>query len=278
MKKLWTILLAGVLVCALAACGSGGDNPAEPTPTPTATPIPYADADFISAMKESLQARWDISEQKSNAEILAMDSIEYTTYIEGCIQAETEIISEYADKFYSDVKLQNLAKKYVECLNAQTDALDYYASDLLQYDEKWTEAYNERTKIIQTLVDEYGLSVDEKYQSILDELSTNAQVVVEKEEKESAIEEIAEQVNFKRVETEEDYGWPEYETVLENTSGEEISYYTLVVSLLDEDGVIIESAYCNGINNWKPGTKAKLTFMTDKEFSKVEWTAEYYTE
>lgn len=116
MKKLWTILLAGVLVCVIAACNGGASNPTEPTPTPTATPIPYADAEFIAAMKESLQARWDISEQKSNAEILAMDSIEYTAYIESCIQAETEIISEYADKFYSDVKLQNLAQKYVESL------------------------------------------------------------------------------------------------------------------------------------------------------------------
>lgn len=278
MKKFFAVILVLVLCIGVAGCGEGTKTPAEPTPVPTATPIPYADTDFIAAMKNSLQARWDVSNQKSNADLLAMDSTEYTNFMKSCIGAELEIIDAYPDKNYADAKLQNLAKKYVNSLNDQLAALEYYAADLMQYNEKWTAAYDERTKLILELVDEYGLTVDEQYQHILDELSTNAQVVTKKEEKENAIEALSDQVNFQLVENEEDYGWHEYETVIENTTDEIIAYYSLEISLLDADGVIIGTTYTDPINNWKPGTKAKLKFTTDEEFSSIEWTADYYVE
>lgn len=280
MRKIIAVLLAISMALALVGCASGGESEPTVTPEATATPIPYADTEFVSAMKDALQARWDISNQKTDAEILALEASAYTEYMESCIDAERSILGAYPDKLYVDAKLQNLAKKYVDTLNDQTEALKYYSADWIEYDAAWREAYNERTKLILTLIDDYGLTVDEKYQSILDELSTNAQVVQAKEDREAAVAAIADQADFQIVEDEGDYGsdWHEYETVLENTSEETIVHYTLEVNLLDEDGVILETTYCSSINNWKPGTKAKLSFSTGEEFAKIEWTAQYYFE
>ena len=81
-------------------------------------------------------------------------------------------------------------------------------------------------------------------------------------------------IKFEKVK--EEYDWKEYEAVVDNTTGVDFESFFLDVKLLDSDGVIVESIPVSPNGSWGKGQKVKLTFMTDKSFEKIEWTAEYY--
>ena len=56
---------------------------------------------------------------------------------------------------------------------------------------------------------------------------------------------------------------------VENTTDNTFEYFNFNISLVDKDGVVVETqnAYTE---NWKPGDKHRFEFSTDKEFDKIE--------
>ena len=137
----------------------------------------------------------------------------------------------------------------------------------------WDEAYNGRSELIAEFFNTYGLTVSEKYESILKDFLTNANLVQEKKSQEKAIKELVKSIKFELAEN--DYGFKTYKAVIENNTGMDIKTISFDINLLDEDDIIIDSQY-DSIENWADGKKAKIEFGTDQDFTSTEVTVDYW--
>ena len=163
MIKKWKTIIAASLACLLLFCGCG-----------TVNPITMDEA-FIKSLSQALEARWKLSEQQeNNAEkgdtSLKIGSDEHVKANEALVNAEWDKLSQYADAEFEDPEFAKLAKKYLDCLEIQRQALIYAPSEPEQFEKDWSFALANRCVLLATFVDKYGLSVNEKYQSTLDDL------------------------------------------------------------------------------------------------------------
>lgn len=222
----------------------------------------YADQDFIKSVSKGLEDRWAL--QDSQKDETSVDSMREA------VQTELDAVEEYKTATFEDSVLQEKALNYINVLHECLDNVEYFASDD-QY-EKWEAVYDQRTILIKDFVDNYGLTVSEKYKSNLEELVANGKTVGAKNEQTEAIKKIVDDLDFE-VEKEE-YGWKTYSAVFENTTDYEIVDLSLDVNLLDSDGVIVDTQYVSAENVAK-GQKARLEFETEKSFEKYETTISF---
>lgn len=251
MKKVLTILTTLLLSLSLVACSSSD----EPKPQ---------DKNFVKDIGKSFNAR--------SKYLDGVDAdVAENEYLKEAVLTEKNILEKYKDAEFDNPELQKLATDYLGALDKQEDSLKYFSNDYIKYQEKWSEGYDERSTILTTLVDKFGVEVDEK---AFAELKQNAQVVKENNEIKEKIDAISKSIKFEKVK--EEYGWKDYSATVENTSGVDLESFYLDVKLIDAEGVVVESNPVATSGVWKNGQKIKLEFSTDKNFEKIEWDAEYY--
>ncbi|MED9947978.1 MAG: FxLYD domain-containing protein [Peptacetobacter hiranonis] len=252
MKKILSVLSAFILMISVVGCAQNEST--------------GADKKFIKAVEKGLDARWDYLESN---DYLNSDEREG---LEKAIQKELEKVQEFKDAEFDNPELGKLANDYIASVEGQKEALKYY-SDPIKYSEKWDDAFDKRCEYISTLVDKFGVKVDEEgYKEIKD----NAQIVKEENAMNKKLDEEMKKINFELVSNE--YGWKTYEATVQNNTGVDIQDFYLDIALKDADGVVAgkTQAYLDGV--WKAGDKAKLTFETDVKFEKMEWEYNYFVE
>ncbi len=255
MKKLLTSLLCLGLL--LVGCSSTEEEEKS------------VDESFIIDMSNGLQARWklnDEDEAKDGYEDIALNSEEWQEMIISYVDAELEYIEDYSEKSFEDSHLQELSNTYINLLNSHKDICSYITVDYSKYSDEYSSIYNERSKIIKELVNDYELTVDETYQSTLDDFITNADLVEADEAKQEEIDELISSITFEL--ESEDY-YKTYTAVVENTTNIDFDYFMITINLIDEDGIIVASEYAN-VDAFHPGSKAKFEFMTDEDFETTE--------
>lgn len=265
MKKRLLICTAILSIMAIVICGCGSTKQAEKSTEET-----YADKDFMKDLAAGLEARWNIEEP----EYTEGDDT-HKEYYTKLVDAEYDKVSPYLDKKFKDSTLQQKAINYINMIKQQKEALKYLQVNYDKYDKLWGEAYDERSKLIVDFIDNYDLTVSDKYKSTLDDFKTNAQEVADKEIKDSEVNAILSNMNFKK-DKDSSSDWKNYNAVVKNTSGIDFDSFVADVNLLDKDGVIVESTTVY-VNSWKQGAKTKFTFSTDKNFDKIsvekaEWS------
>ncbi len=252
-KSLFVTLLIAVLSFGvLASCSSSSSG--EPQ---------YADQAFIKSISKGLEARWKL--QDSQADSSTVESMREA------IQKELDAVEEYKSAAFEDSVLQEKALKYINVLHDSLDNVEYFAAT--EGYEKWLDVYNERTIILKDFVDNYGLTVSDKYKTSLDELVANGKTAGADKTHKEALEKIVNNLEFKLVE--DDYGWKTYEAIFENSTDFDIVSISIDISLLDADGVIVETNYAS-VDNVSQGQKAKLEFSTDAEFEKIDPIMDWY--
>lgn len=255
MKKLTSIFSAFiVLLLVLSACGN------EETKESKKDSVDQA---FLKDMEKATAARWKLADKEVTEET---DEKEHYTKL---VSSETDILAKYKDKQFNDVKLQALAEKYLDGLDKQKEAVKYINVDLDKYDTLWSEGYDLRSTVLLQLQEEYNVKLDEDGFA---DLKTNAQIVNTEKEYKTKIDEMIKNIKFAPT---KEHDWYEYSAVVENTSGVAMDYLELEIDLMDKDGVVVDTAQIYHSNVWKPNQKIKLEFQTDKEVSKMEWTADY---
>ncbi len=254
MKRVLTILTTLLLSLSLVACSSSDEPKAQ-------------DKNFVKDVGKSFDARAKYINDVESGKI----TLNENEYLKEAVLKEKNILEKYKDADFDNPELGKLAVDYLNALNKQEDSLKYYSNDYFKYEKNWTEGYNERSTILTTLVDKFGVKLDEK--SFAD-LKQNAQVVKENNEIKEKIDAITKSIKFEKVK--EEYDWKDYEAIVENNSGVDLESYYLDVKLIDKDGVVVESNPVSTSGVWKNGQKVKLEFSTDKNFDKLEWDAEYY--
>lgn len=265
MKKRLLICTAILSIMAIVICGCGSTKQAEKSTEET-----YADKDFMKDLAAGLEARWSIEEP----EYTEGDDT-HKDYYTKLVDAEHDKVSPYLDKKFKDSTLQQKAINYINMIKQQKEALKYLQVNYDKYDKLWGEAYDERSKLIVDFIDNYGLTVSDKYKSTLDDFKTNAQEVADKEIKDSEVNAILSNMNFKK-DKDSSSDWKNYNAIVKNTSDIDFDSFVADVNLLDKDGVIVESTTVY-VNSWKQGAKTKFTFSTDKNFDKIsvekaEWS------
>lgn len=275
MKKATVLLASCMIGTGLLFTGCSGSQ----QESKQEEEIRYADEDFVKDMAKGLEARWTLNEQdesKEGYDAIDLQSSEYKDMMISYINAELDCIGKYKDEKFEDSKLQEEAISYINLLNDHIEICDYIPVDYYgKYLEEFQPIYDGRSKIIQDMADNYGLTVSDKFQSNLDEFKTNSKLVQEKDAQEQAIDSMLSNITFEEVPDEYAGDWKTYQGVVENTTGSDFSTFAVNINLLNADGVIVETAY-DQVSNFTNGAKAQFEFSTDKEFTSTEVTVQYY--
>ena len=275
MKKATVLLASCMIGTGLLFTGCSGNQ----QESKQEEEIHYADEDFVKDMAKGLEARWTLNEQdesKEGYDAIDLQSSEYKDMMISYINAELDCIGKYKDEKFEDSKLQEEAISYINLLNDHIEICDYIPVDYYgKYLEEFQPIYDGRSKIIQDMADNYGLTVSDKFQSNLDEFKTNSKLVQEKDAQEQAIDSMLSNITFEEVPDEYAGDWKTYQGVVENTTGSDFSTFAVNINLLNADGVIVETAY-DQVSNFTNGAKAQFEFSTDKEFTSTEVTVQYY--
>ena len=261
MKRKVGILLSLIICMGIVLCGcKSGERKQEET-------VGYADGSFMTDLSKGLQNRWKLNnqdEQKEGYDDISANSEEYKNMMLGYINAELDMIEKYKNEKFENNELQEIAIKYIDLLNRHKEICEYITVDYDKYNKEFKQIYNERSKVIKEAVEKYGLTVNEEYQSTLNEFLTNAKLVEEAEKNEESINKMLEEVQFQEV-SDDGWGWKKYQAVMENTTEIDFKSFNVNINLLDEEGVILETTY-DQVSALNKGMKAQLEFMTDKEF------------
>lgn len=276
MKKRAILILSAMMATGMlfTGCSSSGNNQKTEKSEEESK---YADEQFIKDMSKGLQARWDLNEKdekKEGYDKIELQSQEYKDMMLSYIQKELDYTEKYTDEKFKDSKLQEYAVKYINLLKQHKDICQYIPVDYYgKYLDEFNPIYDERSKIIEDLVENYNLTVDKKHQDTLDEFKTNSQLVKDQDAMEESVKNMLANIQFTEVSNED--GWKTYQGVVENTTGKDISTLNVDINLKNADGVIVETTY-DDVSNFTKGAKAQFEFYTDKDFATTEVTASYY--
>lgn len=231
----------------------------------------FADQSFMEDLASGLEARWALVEkQEEKTETTQKEDLDQ---IKQCIKAEMDSIGKYENETFEDSKLKEAALSYINALKMSSEALAYINADPAKYADMWDSAYSQRAKLLETFVKEYGLTVSEQYQYQLDDFMVTSQVAKENDALKEALEEMEKSISFELEKNE--YGWKTYNAIVENTTEKDLGSTQFTINLLDADGVIVETQYYN-VDIFKVGQKAKVEFMTDKDFASTEVEIDTY--
>lgn len=277
MKKRHALLflIIGLFSIMLFGCGSANTS----NVSTNNNEEKYVDEDFIKSLSKGLEARWDLNdkddqEEKSSGKPVQNGSEEQRKKFTSYLDAELSEINKYKNEKFKDSKLQEKAIKYINLINDQKSSCDYITVDFNKFRDSYSKSQNERSQLLIDFVNNNGLTASEKHSQILKDLMLKGQEITKAEDNKAAIKAMTDAIKFEKVD--DSSSWKKYQTVVENTSGIDFSYFDLSINLLDKDGVIVDSAHAN-VANWGKGQKAKFEFSSDKEFASTSIVADYNT-
>ena len=129
MKRIITFALACMMIVSLAAC-------AAQQPQESAQPQ-YCDEAFLEDFTAGLMARWDLNDKADSAENKDKSERELRTEY---VHAELDLLEPYRTGQFQNAKLQEQAIAYINLLQDQLDALDYFNVDINKFLDLWEEA------------------------------------------------------------------------------------------------------------------------------------------
>lgn len=261
-KPIHKVLVAAMslfLACGLAACGDTSSSDAPD----------FIDDRAMSIIAEGFETRSDTLDRTDPG----TTDEEYAEYLKTAVQAEIDNGAELKSAQYEDSKLQEAVISYLNLLDDSIEVIDTYPASSIEFSENWQEIYDERSLLLATFVDEYGLTVGNDYQGALDEIIKNSNAVEESAAVEGAIESLVSSLKFEK--SDEQYGWYTYTAIGENTSEYNFGNVSLNLALYDADGVKAEDAYAS-TNSWASGEKVKFEVMSDVDAKDIKVSISYY--
>lgn len=261
-KTILSFVFLSLLICLglLAGCSSSSSSPSNSSNKKD----DYADEAFIKSLGEGLEAHWQKSDE--------LGYPENTDILQALYKAELDCISPYKSAKFKDAELKEKALKYIEILdNCYTNA-NYFFN---QYSNTYQEYSSDRLAMLYDFATNYGLTVDDKYKTRLDDDVKVGKLAAAESENREAVKELVEGLKFELT-AEDEYGYKTYTAIFENTLDVDISDISLSVNMLDADGVIIgtEGQY---LSNVKAGQKAKMEFQTDLAVADTDITLDYFS-
>ena len=245
MLRKWSAITLACVIAAsmvlLAGCAEKSDQ----------SQSEYADEAFIQSLAKGYEARDTLVGQSSKAEKSA-------EYYEKLVDAELEQVEQYQSAQFSDSKLQENAIAYINALKDQRAAAELYATDNSKYKQDWQNAYDKRTALLKTFVDNYGFAVSPEHQDSLDKLVSHGKKVERDNNQKEAIESLASSINLEFTER---YSTFVGQATATNNTGYDFDYIAFDVELFDSSGVKVETASLYA-NHWLDGETIALDCYT----------------
>lgn len=255
----------------ITACGSNAAMDAAQAEAEE-NKVDYADDEAMSIIASGLEARSkkidDMTAQLGtnlfdNEQMLAV------------VNSELDITSQLKNRQFEDTVLQADVLSYINLLQQQLDVIDTYSIDSMEYADKWTSVYDERSSLLKKFVDEYGLTVEgESAQSGLQEIVRNANAVNEKADEQKKVDAIFNGLTWDK--TDDGYGYYTYTCVLENTSDLTFSSFNLTLALYDAEGVRMGETWVGSSTAWQPGEKVRFEAASDIDAAEVKTEVDWY--
>lgn len=227
------------------------------------------DADFVLNVSKGLEARWKISDQNDAVTKEYTDkneqvpvSMNQKMYSEN-VNAEYDALGSFDDYTFSDSDLKELAENYFWALDQQKNGVQYLGVDDAKYNDTFMRGYYYRVKYICDLYNNYGMTVDDSYQSIMDEMIANNVFATEYVAVVTWIGATQENITFTQNEEYDSTTYKEYKAIIENTTDYDLTSVSVQIDILDESGIVVDQ-YTEYIDNFRTGSKYEITFTTDK--------------
>jgi hypothetical protein len=236
----------------------------------------FADEDFMKDLAKGLETRWSFdSEHDDKTQDIASYSKEHKEYYEKLVDSELDSISKYMDEKFKDSKLKESAVSYINALNEQKEAAKYIVASPQQYEKDWEAARVKRAKLLESFVRDYGLTVSDEYQDILDEFMITSQTAKEEDQLKEQFAQMTENLQF--AVNDDGYGNKTCTAEVHNITDKNFKQLQFQVNLLDGNNTIVQSTYGH-VNNINADQKAVLEFMTNKDFVGTDVTIDFWEE
>lgn len=252
MKKMYAALVLAGCLALVGLTGCQQQKDAGPD---------YADDEAMEVIADGFEARCDLIDKDEDGgnDTYAMKALK------GYVEAELEIDEKLRTRVFEDSEMQESVLAYINTLDDALKVLENYAVSSAEFHTEWSKVYDKRTSLLKVFVDEYGLSVEEKYQDTLDEVVANGAAATKKSQVDEALETLMSSVTFEK--QNDGFGFITYSAVVENTTGVSFGNIVMTLSLYDANGVRAQELYL-GTSSWPAGEKVK--FETGSDVDAVE--------
>ena len=258
-KKLFlAALLAAAMSAAAVMGGCSAEAAAQQEPE-----IEYADEAVIKALRSGLEARWDL---------VGSEGYDPNSMLDDAVQAELDALSGFANAPYQDKELHELVLSYANALDDSLKAWELYGASP-EHAREWDGLYDERTQMLKTFAEDYGLTVSPEHQERLSDLLANATAVEWLDAERGAVERLVSGMAFEPVE--ETGYYCEYGAVATNDTGRDIGHISIDVAVYDAENVRIEDAFLY-VENWASGETVRLAFTADPSIASYKLTLSDY--
>lgn len=116
--------------------------------------------DFLNDLKTGLEKRWEISDNSGDTESMSSDEvIDFDTNV---VNAEYDLLEKYKDCTFDNKKFSMMAAAYIDALETQQKAIEYYKDSNSIYNQFWSAGYNVRAILVPDFVDYYGMDIEDQ--------------------------------------------------------------------------------------------------------------------
>lgn len=258
-KRIIVVFACMVLAFGLVACS----QPKEEGPD-------YADDEAMEVIAKGLEKRSDVIDAQEPATDNASQKANYKE----AVQAEIDADKGLKDRQFEDSKLQEKVIAYLNSLDDSLEVLENNSISSADFYTKWDKVYGERTSLLKEFVDDYDLTVGEKYQDVLDELISSGKAAMEKRNADEAINALVSAATWEK--TDDGYGNFTYTATIENTSDMAFEDVGITLAFYDNKGVKASEGYAS-TQSWAKGEKVRFEAYGDIDAAQIKASVDYYT-
>ena len=206
----------------------------------------------METIAKGFEARADIiNEQEQSGEYDETSKV-YKKFI----KAELDIDKELKDAKFKDSKMQEDILSYINSVQAQLDIVENNSPSNDSFYLEWQDAYDKRAAALKVLVDNYDLTVSDKYKDDFDELIANGAAATKKNEQDEGL------IN-------------NFNNVTWDITKYNYSNVSITLGLYDADGVRQDETYAD-VNSWGPGEKVRFEAYGSVDAQSVKVEPTYY--
>ena len=161
--------------------------------------------------------------------------------------------------------MKKVADTYYKGLKLQEEGIQYAGTDDYTNQEKtWELGYNYRALAIHEFEKDYGLTVNSKYKSDLDDFLSQYSVAKKEVAIQEFVDNLQESIQYIKDESQSDEYTTYYSTIIENTTEYTIDSLSIQLDFLDGSGVILYQGD-DYVSNLAAGSKIQSTVYYDAE-------------
>lgn len=258
-KKMISLMIGLSLTVSLSSCSQAEKN----------TEADFADAEAMEVIATGFERRADKIDELQRA---GKDT-QSTANLKTIVQTELNIDQTLRNRQFKDAKLQEQIIAYINTLNDSVKLLTNSSTSSNGFLEQWNDIRDERSSLLKGFVDKYGLTVSDKYQESMDELTANGAAVNEQNETDNTINQLVETAVFNK--QADGFGGFTYAATIQNTSNIAFENISIVLALYDGQNVKLGETYTS-TNSWEPGETVLFEAYSNVDAATVRASVDYY--